>query len=101
MNDKIEFSIIKQFGPSVLKTTIPLKILIQLNNYVDEIILNEKKSKELNYGSKLVGDVTQEFRLDQEFMKKIGWGDFLALCVSKWIEIEMQKKISNHKLMDC
>jgi len=100
MNDKIEFSIIKQFGPSVLKTTIPLKILIQLNNYVDEIILNEKKSKELNYGSKLVGDVTQEFRLDQEFMKKIGWGDFLALCVSKWIEIEIQKKISKFQIIN-
>ena len=100
MTDKIEFSIIKNFGPSVLKTKIPSKILVQLNDYVDEIILNEQKSKNLNYGPKLVGDVTQEFKLDQEFMKKIGWGDFLALCASKWIEIETQEKISKFQIIN-
>ena len=98
MTDKIEFSIIKNFGPSVLKTKIPFNLQKQLNDYVDEIILSEQKTKDLDYGPKLVGDVTQEFKLDQEFMKKIGWGDFLSFCVSKWIEIETKKKITEFQI---
>ena len=30
-----------------------------------------KKSSELDHGQKLTGDVTQEFRLDVDFIKKV------------------------------
>ena len=61
---------------------------------------NEKKSKELNHGNQLVGDVTQEFKLEKEIIDKSGWGKFLKDCVSRWIEIEMKKKITKFNLID-
>ena len=69
--------IIKRFGPSVLKVKIPKKTLNQLNNYIDNITKNKKKFSKLNYGESLVGDVTQEFKLEKRFMKSSGWEKFL------------------------
>ncbi len=40
MND---FQIIKPFGPSILKVSIPDQIISNMNNYVDEIIENKNK----------------------------------------------------------
>ena len=87
-----ELKFLKPFGPSVLKAKIPEKILNDLNKYIDEIISDNQKFNELDHGNKLIGDVTHEFRLDQDFSKKIGWVDFLAGCTSKWIEIAIGKK---------
>ena len=42
--------LIRPFGPIVAKVTIPKNIIDSLNKYVDEIINNENKSKELYYG---------------------------------------------------
>ena len=39
--NKIEFSIIKGFGPSILKAKIPKDIVDKLNSYVDELIVNK------------------------------------------------------------
>ena len=41
--------LIRPFGPIVAKVTIPKDIVDSLNKYVDEIIINESKSKELDY----------------------------------------------------
>jgi len=98
MSEKINFSIIKQFGPSVVKVKIPEKIINTLNSYVDEVISNEQKLKNLNYGNNLAGDVTQEIKLDQDFSIKSGWGNFLSTCVGNWIEIETKKKITKFEI---
>ena len=90
--DKIE--IIKNLGPSVLKAKIPIEIVNKLNSYIDEIILNKDKLKQLNYGEYLVGDVTQEFKLEKKIVIDSGFLNFLATRVKKWIEVEMDKKIS-------
>ena len=71
--EKINFKIIKNFGPSVFKIKIPNKILDALNNYIDEIVNDQNKSKDLDIGKNLVGDVTQEFKLDKDFIKKSDW----------------------------
>ena len=63
------FKIIKRFGPSILKVKIPKKVLNELNNYIENISRNKKKISKLNYGEKLVGDVTQEFKLEKKFIK--------------------------------
>ena len=60
--------VIKPFGPSIAKTKIPKDVVDKLNNYVDKIILDENKSKELNFGSQLAGNVRQEFKLEPKFM---------------------------------
>ena len=100
---KIEYNLIKGFGPSILKVKIPNDIVNSLNSYIDNIVENKSKSKELNHGEKLVGDVTQEFKLEEQIMKESGWGNFLANCVSTWIDLELKKnfKVSISKFMDC
>ena len=96
----LEIKVLKAFGPSVAKVVIPEKILNDLNQYIDEILSNEKKLSELDHGSNLAGDVTQEIILEKDFMNKIGWLNFLATCVQEWIKIETKLKLTEFKLMD-
>ncbi len=97
---EIDLQILKQFGPSVIKAKIPTEIIDNLNNYIDETILDKDKVKNLNLGTGLVGDVTQEFKLTREIMQTTGWGKFLALCVGKWIETELGKKITKFQIIN-
>ena len=97
--EKIDIQLIKIFGPSVLKVRIPETILNNLNIYIDKIITDKEKSKELDIGDRLVGDVTQEFELEQKIMQESGWGQFLSNCVSKWIEIETKRKITKFQIL--
>tara|TARA_E500000178_G_scaffold117883_1_gene117820 strand:+ start:1444 stop:2079 length:636 start_codon:yes stop_codon:yes gene_type:complete len=90
----MEAKFIKTFGPSIVKAKIPEKILDELNNYVDKINEDKEKAKKLDLGPKLAGDVTQEFQLEAEFAKKIGWLKFLANVTSEWIKFETGKKIT-------
>ena len=92
--------IIKRFGPSVLKVKIPKKILNQLNNYIDNITKNKKKISKLNYGESLVGDVTQEFKLEKSFMKSSGWEKFLKDTTIKWIKSETNMNIKKFKVLN-
>ena len=97
--EKIDIQLIKIFGPSILKVRITETILNNLNIYIDQIITDKEKSKELDIGDRLVGDVTQEFELEQKIMQETGWGQFLSNCVSKWIEIETNSKITKFKIL--
>ena len=97
--EKINIELIKIFGPSILKVSIPKPIIDNLNNYIDKIVLDKKKSKELDIGDRLVGDVTQEFELEQKIMEESGWGQFLSNCVSKWIELETKNKITKFQIL--
>ena len=97
--EKVNIELIKIFGPSVLKVNIPETIVNNLNNYIDEIIKNKERSKELDIGERLVGDVTQEFEIQQKIMQESGWGQFLSNCVSKWIEIETKRKITKFQIL--
>ena len=75
----------KPFGPSIAKVIIPEEIILSMNNYVEEIITNKKKSDDLDFGRNLAGNVQQEFRLDIEFMKKNNWAEFLGKSCQKWL----------------
>jgi len=92
--EKFKFEILKIFGPSILKVTIPDEILESLNNYVDKITIDENKIKNLNHGNNLAGDVTQEFVLENDIMQSSGWGNFLGKLVYEWVKIETGKKIT-------
>ena len=93
------FQIIKPFGPSILKVTIPDQIISDMNTYVDEIIVNKKKSENLNYGNKLVGNVNQEFYLEEEFMKKTKWAEFLGSAVQQWLHKQTGKELKEFKII--
>ena len=93
----MEIKLVKPFGPSVCKAEIPKKILNELNNHIDDIVHNEKKAN-FDFGKKLVGDVTQEFSLEQDFVEKCGWLDFLGKCVYEWIRLDTGEKITKFNL---
>ena len=97
---ELEYKFIKHFGPSVFKVQIPKNIVQDLNDYIDKIILDNKKQKELDHGNQLVGDVAQEFKLEREIMEKCGWTNFLAQSASKWIELQTEKKITKFELIE-
>tara|TARA_B100001564_G_scaffold328350_1_gene312038 strand:- start:400 stop:1056 length:657 start_codon:yes stop_codon:yes gene_type:complete len=94
------FDILKPFGPSVLKVKIPENIVNTLNDYIDKTISDNQKANDLNLGNKLAGDVTQEFKLEQEFMTKSGWTKFLAESVQKWMWVEQKKKLTRFDLIN-
>ena len=94
-----KLNVLNPFGPTVAKVKIPEKMILEINNYIDEIVSDEKKSKELDHGSKLVGNVKQEIYIEDNFVKKIGWLEFLAQSTGVWIEAATQKKITNFNLI--
>jgi len=91
---QIKFNLIHSLGPSILKAEIPKEIIDKLNQYIDQTIKDREKSSKLDHGTALVGDVTQEFYLEPEFIQSSGWLAFLGTCTKKWIEIEMQKTMT-------
>ena len=69
--ENAQLKILRPFGPPIARIKIPEKILDELNNYVDKIIIDKEKSKNLNWGNKLIGDVTQEIKIEQDIAKKL------------------------------
>ena len=85
--------ILKPFGPSIVKTKIPKEMIDKMNDYVEEVIEDSNRQEKLDYGHKLAGNVRQEFLLENDFMKKIKWADFLALNVKEWLKTETDKEL--------
>ena len=90
----------RPFGPTIAKVSIPEKIVADLNNYIDQIIINPTKSKDLNLGFKLAGDVTQEFKLEKKFSTEIGWTEFLGKHTQEWIKATTKNKITKFNLRE-
>ena len=97
---EIKYKNLRVLGPAVLRVKIPDKIIKKLNEYIDNTIKNKSKAEKLNYGEKLVGDVTQEFLLEIEFVKSSGWLDFLGNCSKIYTELNEGKKINKFNLLD-
>ena len=95
----MKIEVIKPFGPTIVKLKIPDEIVTEMNNYTDDIINNEKKSKELNEGPRLAGNVFQEFLLTTDFMKKIDWANFLGKICARWIKNENGRDLKNFKII--
>ena len=96
---KDNYYILRPFGPSIVKLKMSENLVNQLNTYVDKIISDEKKSSELDHGKQLAGMVTQEFKLEENFMKESGWGKFLSLACGKWIELTCNTKLSKFQIL--
>ena len=93
------FEVLKPFGPSIVKIKMPNEMVEKINDYVDEVIQDEQKIKDLDEGDKLIGKVQQEFLMEVNFMKKIKWAEFLASKVSAWAEEDLKKEIKNFQLI--
>ena len=96
----MSIELIRPFGPSIAKIKIPQQMVNSLNKYVDQLISNSQKSKELSAGSSLAGDVTQEFKLEKEFSKEIGWLDLISKGVFQWIKMSNNQNIKEFRMID-
>ena len=99
-DEKLNINIIRPFGPAVAQTTIPKILIDKINSFVDEVIKDEKKSRELDWGQRLAGQVTQEIALPNEFLQ----GELLNFFgkISKaYIENATNKKITKFNLLKC
>ena len=92
--------VFKPFGPSVAKVKIPENVINILNDHIDKIASDETKSKELDYGDQLAGNVKQEFKLDRETVEKSGWLNFLAVNAKAWINLSTKKEITKFELIE-
>ena len=94
-----QIRIINPFGPAIAWTKIPPALVDKLNNYIDNVIKDKKKSKDLDHGKALAGNVTQEIKLEKDFAEKVGWIDFLKKGTSAWIAFATKKKITKFELI--
>jgi len=92
--------VIRPFGPSIAKVIMPKELVNKLNKYVDKIILDEEKSKKLDLGHSLAGNVKQEFKLEKDFMDSSGWAKFLVNNSLQWILSSINRKITKFNLID-
>ena len=92
-------SVVKPFGPSIVKVSMPDVLLNNLNKYVEETILDKNKIKKLDHGFKLAGNVKQEFQLEEDLLRSSGLLDFLFKSVQKWIEVVEKKKINKFTVL--
>ena len=86
MFENLKIQISRPFGPAIAKVVMPEELLEKLNSYVEKIIVDEKKLKELDHGSQLAGKVKQEFVLERDFVKSSGFLNFLGVSVTNWIK---------------
>ena len=99
MTDNIKIQVTKPFGPSIAKVIMPKELIDKLNGYIDKIIEDEKKSKDLDYGNKLAGNVKQEFKLENDFTEKSGFLKFLGLSTTNWIKLSGLPEIKKFELI--
>ena len=90
----------RPFGPTIMEMDMPEEVVNNVNNYVEKIIKDKEKSRKLDAGGQLVGQVTQEISLEKDFYES-NFKDFLFKAVETYIFGSSRKKIKNFKLRDC
>ena len=96
-----DIQILRPFGPSIVKLSIPDDLVKKLNDYTDRIILDEEKITKLDHSNQLAGKVKQEFLLENEFMQQIKWGEFLAKAISVWLQDDSNKELKSIDIIRC
>jgi len=96
-----DLQIIRPFGPSIAKITMPDELIKNLNNYIDKTILDEEKVSKLDHSNQLAGKVKQEFLLENKFMEEIKWGEFLGKAVKTWLQHDAQKQLKSFEIIKC
>ena len=96
-----DLQILRPFGPSIVKLSIPDDLVKKLNDYTDRIILDDEKITKLDHSNQLAGKVKQEFLLENEFMQQIKWGEFLAKAINVWLQDDSNKELKSIDIIRC
>jgi len=92
--------VIRPFGPSIAKVSIPENLIKELNDYLDQIISNDEKIRLQDHGSKLAGNVSQEFKLEKDFINSSGLKNFLSQNAKEWIKQTVNKEINKCDIIE-
>jgi len=93
MSEKIEIKLFKPFGPPLGKFEMGNDLVNKINNYVDELIKDKKKTTSLDAGGGLAGQVNQEISFEKEFCEKF-INPILKKNITAYIFANTKKKIS-------
>ena len=96
-----KLEIIRPFGPSIVKLSMPNDLIKKLNDYVDRIVSDEEKLSELDHSNQLAGKVKQEFLLENDFMQDIKWGEFLGSAIKIWLQNDSNKGLKSIDIIKC
>ena len=100
MKNEGKLDIIRPFGPSIGSTDIPKTLIDKINNFIDELIKDKNKSKKLDHGKYLAGQVTQEIKLPKEIID----GEllnFLSKITKVFVEGLTDKKVTKFEIISC
>ncbi len=97
---KTSYELYRPFGPPIGKFKIPPNIVKKINDFVDIAVIDKVKVKELDVGSGLAGQVTQELALPEEIIQ----GELVKLFssfTSDYINGSLGVQIKNFSLLQC
>ena len=100
MTNDGKLNLIRPFGPAIGSTTIPKNLIDKINNFIDEVIKDKKKSKDLDWGKRLAGQVTQEIALPDEILQD-GILNFFATISKSYVENLTNRKVTKFNLIKC
>ena len=89
--------VLSPFGPKIAIIKIPKNIVNKINQEVDKILGDKKKLKKSDYSKKLVGQVKQEIKLDNKFVKN-NILKFLTINIKKYIKIGTNRNVKKISL---
>ena len=95
-----KLNIIRPFGPGIGSTDIPKTLMDKINNFIDEVVKDKNKSKQLDAGKTLAGQVTQEIFLPKEVID----GEviaFLGNITKVFVESLTEQKVTKFHLISC
>jgi len=93
--NSLSISMVKPFGPSIIKLSLPPAMVSAMNDYVDNLLKDATRLKALDHGSQLAGNVSQELLLDPEFMRKINWVGFIGTACNEWLKRTNGKQLKD------
>ena len=93
MNNNKKFKIFKPFGPPIGQFEMEIDLVNEINNYIDELVKDNKKASELDAGKQLAGQVNQEINFEKSFSEKI-ITPILTKNIEAYIFFSTKKKIS-------
>ena len=92
--------VIRPFGPTIAKVIIPEDLINQLNDYLDKLTQSEKQMSSQDHGNKLAGNVSQEFKLEKNFILSSGLKNFLNTSAKDWIKQTVNKEINKFEIIE-
>ncbi len=92
--------VIRPFGPTIAKVKMPKDLINELNSHLDDIVSDAEKSKKLDYGKYLAGNVKNEFQLEKNYITLSGLKVFLEENTKEWIHQSIKQEIKKFEIID-